>query len=97
MAEWRFLTSHGLVLVYIARYPEATVRQIADAIQITEWTVHKVLRELEKTGYLQRYRNGRRNKYTVNFGMDLRHNTLRDAAVSDLLTALGKTDIKMQK
>lgn len=92
MVVWGFLTSHGLVLSYIARYPEATVRQMAAAIEITEWTVHKVLRELEETGYIQRHRIGRRNTYHVNYDLDLRHNVLRDAVVRDLLSTLGKQD-----
>jgi DNA-binding IclR family transcriptional regulator len=91
LVEWGFLTSHGLVLVYIGRYPEATVRQIAAALGITEWTVHKVLRELEETGYVRRHRIGRRNSYHVNYDLDLRHNTLRDVVVRDLLSAIRKT------
>lgn len=92
MSEWGFLTSHGLVLAYIVRYPENTVRQMAAAVKTTEWTVHKVLRELEESGYIKRYRVGRHNTYQVNPALHLRHDMLRDVAVGGLLAALGKTE-----
>jgi DNA-binding IclR family transcriptional regulator len=89
MSEWGFLTNHGLVLAYIAKYPESTARQIATAVNVTEWTVHKIVGELEIQGYLERRRVGRRNSYQVNSNLNLRHETLRDIDVGDLLGALG--------
>ncbi len=89
MHEWGFLTNQGLVLVYIAKNPESTARQIATAINITEWTVHKIVAELEKQGYIDRRRVGRKNSYRVHTNLKLKHETLRDINVGDLLEALG--------
>ena len=52
MSQWGFLTNHGLVFVFIAKHPESTTRQIATAVKITEWTVHKIIDELGKVGTL---------------------------------------------
>ena len=89
MSEWTFITNHGLVLTYIAKHPQSTARDIATAIHITEWTVHRIITELEKNGYITRQRVGRRNVYNVNPYLHLRHETVRDTLVGDLLKVLG--------
>ncbi len=88
MKDWTFITSHGLILNYIASQPRSTARQIASAIQITEWSVHRVIAELEKEGYIQRQRSGRKNIYAVNPSLHLRHETVRDVMAGDLLRVL---------
>jgi DNA-binding IclR family transcriptional regulator len=64
-SEWKFLTNHAHVLLCIARDPEARLRDIAEQVGITERAVHRILGELEHSGYLRRERTGRRNHYTV--------------------------------
>lgn len=88
MKGWTFITSHGLILNYIAGQPRSTARQIASAIHITEWSVHRVIAELEKEGYIQRQRSGRKNIYAVKPSLRLRHETVRDVMVGDLLKVL---------
>ncbi len=39
MADWSFLTNHGLVLVYVGRQPDSTGLEIAQAVGITERAV----------------------------------------------------------
>ena len=34
MAEWGFLTNHGLVLAYVGRHPDSTGREIAQTLMI---------------------------------------------------------------
>jgi DNA-binding MarR family transcriptional regulator len=92
VAEWGFLSNHGRVLAHISLYPDSTVRQMSDSIKITEWTVHKVLRDLEKSRYIERHRVGRRNIYHVNSGLHLREDMFRDVVVGDLLATLRKTE-----
>ena len=89
MGEWTFITNHGLILTYLAKRPQSTAREIAHAIGITEWTVHKIISELEEKGYIQRKRTGRRNVYRINPLLRLRHETIRDVMVGDLLKVLG--------
>jgi len=89
MPEWTFISNHGLVLTYIAKHPQSTTREIASAIKITEWTVHKIIAELEKEGYIERQKAGRRNVYYINPRSSLRHETVRDVKIGDLLKVLG--------
>lgn len=89
MPSWTFLTTHGLVLSYMAKHPRSTVREIASAINITERTVHKAISDLETGGYLERQRIGRSNVYRINAQLGLRHETQRHVLVADLLRVLG--------
>jgi DNA-binding MarR family transcriptional regulator len=89
MPAWTIISNHGLVLNYIAKHPQSTAREIAYAIKITEWTVHKIIAGLEKEGYLERQKVGRNNVYRINPHSSLRHETVRHIKVKDLLTSLG--------
>jgi len=89
MPEWTFITNYGLVLAYIARHPQTTAREIAQAIKITERTIHKIITDLEAEGYVERQRVGRNNAYRVHPHLGLRHETTWDVAVGDLLKVLG--------
>ena len=80
MAQWRLLSNHGRVLVYVARRPQARLRDIAQDVDITERSAHRIVSELVDGGYLARERNGNRNHYQV----------LADAPIGDpLLGNLG--------
>lgn len=64
-SEWKFLTNHAHVLLCIARDPEARMRDVAEQVGITERAVHRILGELEQSGYVVREKHGRRNHYRV--------------------------------
>ena len=64
--RWTFTTKHAQVLLAIARDPDLRVREIAEAVEITERYVYRVLSDLQKAGYLHRVRRGRCNRYRVN-------------------------------
>ena len=87
-SRWTFITNHGLVLSYIYHYPTSTAREIADQIKVTERTVHKIISDLERAGYITRQKSGRRNVYNVDPTLPLRHHTKKDVIVSELLEAL---------
>jgi DNA-binding IclR family transcriptional regulator len=87
-ARWTFITNHGLVLSYISHHPKSTAREIANYVGVTERTTHKIISDLELTGYIQRRKHGRRNVYDVDPKMPLRHHTKQDVLVSELLEAL---------
>ena len=90
MAEWTFITNHGLVLSYIARHPRSTAREIAVAVGITERAVHRMIADLSASGYITRRRSGRQNVYRINPDLGLRHDSHeREVLVGDLLEALG--------
>lgn len=89
MAKWTFITNHGLVLVYIARHPRSTARDIASAVNVTERAVHRVITDLEAEGYIERRRVGRNNEYQVKSQTQLRHDIISDVMVEDFLDMLG--------
>jgi DNA-binding IclR family transcriptional regulator len=90
--SWTLLTGHGHVLVEIARNPEARIRDIAAAADITERTAQAIVADLEAAGYITRARIGRRTRYTVNPHSLFRHSAQEGHRVGpflDLLASAG--------
>lgn len=86
--RWAFVTSHAVVLIEVARDPAATVRELAERSKLTERQTHRVLADLVDEGYLARERVGRRNRYRINGGQPLRHPTVAEHHIGELLAAL---------
>ena len=55
---------------------------------MTERTTHKIISDLEEAGYIRRRKIGRRNEYSVDPQLPLRHHTKTDVMVEDLLESL---------
>jgi DNA-binding MarR family transcriptional regulator len=87
-ADWTFLSNHGHVLVALARDPEATMREVAQQVGITERAVQLLVRDLQQAGYVQITRVGRRNRYTVATQLPLRHPLEQDTSIGDFLGLL---------
>ena len=87
---WTFLTNHAHVLVCIATADDATGRDIAAQVGITERAVQAIVADLVAGGYVVRTREGRRNRYSLNPDLPLRHPIERDHTVGELLAALGR-------
>ncbi len=85
MKEWTFLTNHAHVLLAIARDPSTRLRDVAEAVGITERAAQAIVADLEAAGYLHRRRVGRRNEYTVNPAGHFRHPAEADHRIGDLL------------
>ena len=85
---WTFITNHGLVLFYISHNPSHTAREIAAHVGVTERTTHKIIADLESAGYIKRSKSGRKNLYSVDPKLPLRHHTKQDIMVDILLEAL---------
>ncbi len=85
---WTFLSNHGNVLVYIDEHPTARLREIAEAVGITERATHKLVSELVDEGYLMRKRVGRRNEYAVNCEKHLRQPALAKHTLHELLIGM---------
>ena len=92
-SRWTFITNHGLVLSYISHNSTSTAREIAQSIGVTERTTHKIISDLEQAGYIDRRKSGRRNVYSVDPNLPLRHHTKKDIIVSELLEALTSRDL----
>jgi hypothetical protein len=70
--DFRLLTNHGNTLLLISRDPRARLRDIADALEITERQAQRIVGDLVAAGYLTREREGRRNFYHVASHLPLR-------------------------
>ena len=88
MAEWTFLTNHTHVLVCLSENPELRIRDIAEFVGITERATQRIVAELVAGGYLEKSREGRRNRYRVVTGEPLRHPLERAHSVGELLRAV---------
>ena len=88
MSEWTFLSSHGLVLVCVAKNPEKTAREIGDDIGLTERTTHKIIVELERAGYITRKKIGRNNRYRIHPNVVVK-DSVTDSSIGEMLTSLG--------
>lgn len=84
-AGWTFLTNHSHVLVCLSRDEATTVRNLALQVGITERSVQRILSELEQEGVIKRIREGRRNRYEIDFDFRLRHPLESEHTVRELL------------
>jgi DNA-binding transcriptional ArsR family regulator len=88
--RWTFLSNHAHVLVCLALNPSARVRDLAEAIGITERGVQRILSELEQEGLLTRQRSGRRNVYRLTLDHPLRHPLESHRTVAELVQLFQK-------
>jgi hypothetical protein len=86
--SWTLLTGHGHVLVEIARNPEARIRDLSVAADITERTVQAIVTDLEAAGYITRTRTGRRTRYTINPDSMFRHSAQGSHRIGPFLALL---------
>jgi Winged helix-turn-helix DNA-binding len=87
-SAWSFLTNHAGVLLCIAQDPGARLRDIGEAVGITERAAHRIVGELTDAGYISRRRVGRRNHYTIQSHLPIPDPLARGQRVGDLLAIL---------
>jgi DNA-binding MarR family transcriptional regulator len=87
---WTFISSHGSMLLEVSRRPDATVKELSQRAGLTERQAHRVLADLVETGYVQRQRVGRRNHYRVDDALPMRHPSVANRRVGELLSALSR-------
>ena len=88
MQPFGFLTNHGLALLCIAQDPGIRMRDIAANVEITERAAQRIVADLVETGYLDRERVGRRNRYTVRTNLPISLPARRDVDLNALLNVL---------
>ncbi len=66
-ATWGFLTNQALVLVYVVKHNDSTVREISQGVGVTERATLAILRQLREEQIIERHRDGRCNTYSVDF------------------------------
>jgi len=85
---WTFLSNHAHVLLLIAADPEIRLRDVAKRVGITERAIQRIVADLEEGHYIERERNGRRNRYRVHPEMPLRHPVEAHRDVGSLLALI---------
>lgn len=82
------LTNHARVLLCIAKDPGVRLREIGDAVGITERAAHRIVAELVDAGYITRRRQGRRNEYTIQSDLPVPDSLANGLNVGNLLAIL---------
>ena len=88
--QWTFFSNHGHVFFLLARDQRITIRQVAQAVGITERSVIAIINDLVNDGYLSREKIGRSNQYTALPGKTLRHPLEQNVCVDSLVEALSE-------
>ncbi len=86
--QWYVLSSHGVVLLYIALHPDSTIRDIAEALFLTRRTIWGIVGDLRKGGMIHVRKEGRRHHYSLNFDARLRHPIFEGHTLISLLQLL---------
>lgn len=86
--EFAFLTSYGKTLLLIADDPRIRMRDIAERLKVTERATQRIVAELARAGYIERQREGRRNRYSIRPDLPLGLPLQRDVEIGALVTIL---------
>ncbi len=78
------------MLLCIANDPGVRLREIGDAVGITERAAHRIVTELADAGYISRARVGRRNRYTIQSDLPIPDPLAREQRIGDLLALLDR-------
>lgn len=89
---WRFLSNHTQLLLCLHRNPDARARDLAQSIGITVRAAQAIVADLVDTGYITRERVGRRNRYTINPNVAMRHPAQRGHDIGELIDLLKLRD-----
>ena len=91
-ATWQLMSSHGLVLLYILRNRDATIREVSQSVGLTERRVSQILNDLRFRKVVTVRRQGRRNNYEFNVDASFNDLLLRSVTLGQLVDALGLCD-----
>ena len=86
--SWHFVTSHTQVLLCLQQNPDVRLRDVAETVGITERAAQRIVTDLVDAGYVVRERVGRRNHYTLNRKVAMRHPSQLEHEIGDLLDVL---------
>jgi IclR-like helix-turn-helix domain-containing protein len=88
MGQWSFITNHARVLLLLAGDPDARLRDLAAALDITERTAYGIVTDLVEAGYLIKQRGGRRNRYHIQEHLPLPDPIGRERTIGEVLELL---------
>jgi predicted transcriptional regulator len=84
-STWTFLTNHSHVLFCLAVNPSLTMKDIAKKVGITERAVQKIVADLRDENYIILNREGRCNRYHIQWEQHLKHPIESHRTVRDLI------------
>jgi DNA-binding IclR family transcriptional regulator len=88
MSEWSFLTNHARALLFMAQQPDARLRDLAAALDVTERTAYGLVIDLSEAGYVVKEKDGRRNRYHIQTHQPLGDSMTRERTIGELLDLL---------
>ena len=88
MANWGFLTKHAQALLFLASHTDARLRDLATVLDVTERTAFGIVADLTEAGYVEKTREGRRNRYEVHRDLPMRDSIVRERAIGEVLALL---------
>ncbi len=88
MGSWSFLSSHGRVLLFLARDPGLRLRDIAVRAAITERSAYGIVSDLTAAGYITKHKDGRRNRYQIQAHLPLPDSASRGRTIGEVLALL---------
>jgi hypothetical protein len=94
---WSFLTNHAQVLLCIANDPGIRLRDIGEAVRITERAAHRIVTELADAGYISRQRIGRRTRYTIQSDLPIPDPLAREQSIGDLIGLIDRGGARAQR
>jgi hypothetical protein len=86
LPPWTLVTSHGLALLFVAGSPNATIREIAENLELTERRIADVIRDLERSQMITVTREGRRNRYALNPNAHFLHPLIAGIPIKSFMT-----------
>jgi len=88
MERWSFLTNHARALLCIAHDPGIRLRDIADALGVTERSAYGIVTDLAGAGYVVKEKDGRRNRYQIQAHLPLGDSISRERTIGEVLSLL---------
>ena len=76
-------------MLFIAKQPDARLRDLASALGITERTAYAIVDDLTEAGYVVKERDGRRNRYHIQADLPLVDSMSRERTIGEVLDLLG--------
>lgn len=84
------MTNHARALLFIAHDPDARLRDVADALDVTERTAYGIVVDLTEAGYVVKEKDGRRNRYHIQEHLPLRDSISRERTIGEVLGLLAQ-------
>ncbi|HUR17793.1 MAG TPA: helix-turn-helix domain-containing protein [Acidimicrobiales bacterium] len=90
IGNWTFLTNHARALLFISGHPDARLRDLAAALQVTERTAYGIVADLTGQGYVTKERDGRRNRYHIQEHLPWRDLVSGERTIAEMLDLFGE-------